>query len=99
MIQTNNGESGRAAFSRTHLANDTFAILASLWDLIFSSATSGMSSETDVQKIARLSGTLKKIQTKTALAQDELDVWTELAYFLCPDRLNNSSKWWGGLSM
>lgn len=51
-----------------------------------------MVTETDKQKIDRLAGVLEKLQPKAILNCDELDVWTELAYLLCPDRLNNSSK-------
>lgn len=51
-----------------------------------------MVAETDRQKIDRLAGVLKNLHTKNLLTFDELDAWTELAYFLCPDRLNNSSK-------
>jgi hypothetical protein len=51
-----------------------------------------MTTETDKQKINRLAGVLEKLQPKEVFTLDELDVWTELAYILCPDRLNNSSK-------
>lgn len=51
-----------------------------------------MVADTDRQKIERLTGFLIKLQTKNVLSADELDIWTELAYFLCPDRLNNSSN-------
>jgi hypothetical protein len=50
-----------------------------------------MATETDKQKVNRLAGVLEKLQPKAVLTWDELDVWTEIAYLLCPDRLNNSS--------
>ncbi|KAI6189575.1 hypothetical protein M3Y97_00023300 [Aphelenchoides bicaudatus] len=51
-----------------------------------------MSIETDKQKIDKLAGILEKLQPKPLLSLEELDVWTELAYMLCPDRLNTSSS-------
>lgn len=51
-----------------------------------------MATETEVQKINRLSSTLEGMVTGEVFTQEQLDVWTELVFFLCPDRLNNSSK-------
>jgi hypothetical protein len=43
--------------------------------------------ETEVQKIDRLSSILEIVVAGEVFAEEQLNVWTELAYFLWPDRL------------